>query len=273
MAYHGTGNIFTRKGYRGTRAHECRGRTVTRSILPKRHRPIGAFIASIITIVLGCVALYLLVTMSAPTPIEAPSDPNAWNLTLVNADHALPEGFSIQTATLRNGEAVDERIYEPLCALLEAAEQVGFHPYIRSGFRTRAQQEQIMADRIAGYEADGMSEAEAQQAASQEVAQPGTSEHELGLAVDINDEYGDDAFYSWIAEHAHEYGFILRYPADKIAITGIEYEPWHFRYVGADAAKTIYQHNLTLEEYLGERAIRMPISSGFMLRPNTLTRR
>ena len=251
MAHCGNASTFNREAHRDARAHRRRGRAAARNIFSKKHLPIGALAASVITIVLGCVALFLLATMPALAPIEPPSDPNTWNLTLVNADHALPEDFSIQTATLKNGESVDKRILEPLCALLESGERAGFHPYVRSGFRTRAQQEQIMADRIAAYEADGMSTEMARRTAGQEVAQPGTSEHELGLAVDINDAYGNDAFYDWIAEHAHEYGFILRYPADKIAITGIEYEPWHFRYVGHEAAKIIYQHSLTLEEYLG----------------------
>ena len=84
------------------------------------------------------------------------------------------------------------------------------------------------------------------------VAIPGTSEHELGLAVDINEAGGADPWglYNWLAAHAHEYGFILRYPQGKESITGIDYEPWHFRYVGKEAAAEIYSRQVTLEEYL-----------------------
>ena len=89
--------------------------------------------------------------------------------------------------------------------------------------------------------------------AEQWVAIPGYSEHELGLAVDINADkersYGEEV-YCWLAENAWRYGFILRYPQGKEEITGIDYEPWHYRYVGYEAAKTIYEEDITLEEYL-----------------------
>ena len=94
----------------------------------------------------------------------------------------------------------------------------------------------------------------ADELAREYVAEPGTSEHELGLAVDINAGGETDSWtlYDWLAEHAHEYGFILRYPEDKTLITGINYEPWHYRYVGKDAAEEIYERGITLEEYLGD---------------------
>ena len=81
----------------------------------------------------------------------------------------------------------------------------------------------------------------------------GRSEHQLGLAVDINgDELhsSNDEVYSWLAENAYKYGFILRYPEGKSDITGIEYEPWHYRYVGKEAAAEIFSRSICLEEYL-----------------------
>lgn len=82
------------------------------------------------------------------------------------------------------------------------------------------------------------------------MALPGTSEHELGLAVDINDENGNEDMYAWLACNAHQYGFILRYPLDKVDVTGISNEPWHYRYVGKQAADEIHQTGEALEEYL-----------------------
>ena len=87
------------------------------------------------------------------------------------------------------------------------------------------------------------------------MAQPGTSEHELGLAVDINPDETmgtGQELYDWLLAHAWEYGFIKRYPADKVDITGISNEPWHYRYVGQEAARAITEQGLCLEEYLGQ---------------------
>lgn len=216
-----------------------------------RHpRPSAAWTAAVLAVILGALALALLVMTPMLAPIDRPEDPDAWYLALVNDSHPLPEDFSIETASAGGDEVVDARIVEPLNALLDAGEQAGYYPFVRSGYRTRAQQEEIFTGRVQEYEAAGMDSAEAREVTEREVARPGTSEHELGLAVDINDATNDPAFYDWIAEHAHEYGFILRYPADKTAVTGIEYESWHFRYVGEKAATTIYRHNLALEEYL-----------------------
>ena len=86
------------------------------------------------------------------------------------------------------------------------------------------------------------------------MAVPGTSEHQLGLAVDINanpDNSTDEEVYAWLAENAWQFGFILRYPQDKTQITGIQYEPWHYRYVGREAAAHIHTSGQCLEEYLG----------------------
>ena len=99
-----------------------------------------------------------------------------------------------------------------------------------------------------------MKEEEARAEALKLVAVPGTSEHQLGLALDIISETDEDdtATWQWLNENCWRYGFILRYPEEKIQITGITYEPWHFRYVGVEAAQEITEQGITLEEYLGE---------------------
>lgn len=173
-----------------------------------------------------------------------------WNLTLVNSTHPLPAQFTVNTVEMPGGERVDARIAEPLGRMFDACRNAGYAPFVRSGFRTRAEQEAILAEKIQAYEDEGLAPTLARRAALDWVAQPGTSEHELGLAVDINDKNGNQGMYDWLAEHAHEYGFIQRYPSDKSAITGISHEPWHYRYVGEEAAAKIWQQDLTLEEYL-----------------------
>ena len=103
----------------------------------------------------------------------------------------------------------------------------------------------------------GMSYLDAYKVASQAVTLPGASEHQVGLAIDIvcdtyqllDEGFGNTDAGIWLSEHCSEYGFILRYPAGKENITGIEYEPWHFRYVGPDAADVIAKHKITLEEF------------------------
>lgn len=181
---------------------------------------------------------------------QAATGEQPWYLVLVNSTHPLPEDFSIQTAEMPGGEAVDARIADPLTQMLDACAAAGYHPFVRSGFRTRETQQAILDNRIKEYEAEGLSPERARDAALDWVALPGTSEHELGLAVDINDENGDAGMYDWLAEHAHEYGFIQRYPPEKPSITGISHEPWHYRYVGEEAATAIYEEGITLEEYL-----------------------
>ena len=191
---------------------------------------------------------------AAPTTTEAPPADESWKLLLVNADHPLPEGFTVQLKALRNGHHVDERIYPELQQMFDDARAAGIYPLINESFRTAERQQEIMDKYIAGYEAQGMSHDEAVKKAHSVVAEPGTSEHQLGLALDIIAEFDADstATWSWLKDNAWRYGFILRYPADKVDITGIDYEPWHYRYVGVPTAEEITKQGLCLEEYLNE---------------------
>ena len=173
-------------------------------------------------------------------------------LTLVNRTHAVPEGWTVSRVELRGGQSVDERIYPNLQAMFDTMRAQGLSPFVREGYRTHEYQVAVMQNRINTYLSQGYSESEAKRLAEQYVAVPGTSEHELGLAVDINSTDGNSwPVYNWLAQHAHEYGFILRYPDGKNSITGINYEPWHYRYVGKENAAAIHASGLTLEEYLG----------------------
>lgn len=181
------------------------------------------------------------------------SSEEPWNLILVNATHAIPEDYSLELTTLSNGKQVDSRIYPSLQEMFDDMRADGIEPIVGEGYRTEQQQKDMMTQQIDAYLAEGYQEKEAQSLAEDLVALPGYSEHQLGLAVDINADKSvstNEEVYQWLAEHSWQYGFILRYPADKEDITGISYEPWHYRYVGTDAAKEIYERKICLEEYL-----------------------
>ena len=180
---------------------------------------------------------------------------NSSELTLVNADHSVPRGWSVELTTLSNGEQVASMIYPDLQAMFDDMRQNGIYPLVRAGYRSTEEQERVLSERIAAYQSEGYSGSRARELALDTVAEPGTSEHELGLAVDINaddDLSTGEEVYSWLAENAYKYGFIQRYPEDKTDITGIDYEPWHYRYVGRQAAKEIHDSGECLEEYLGQ---------------------
>ncbi len=182
------------------------------------------------------------------------SDTGEWYLTLVNKWNPMPENTDIETVELTNGECVDKRIYPYLQEMFDDARAEGIYPIVRSGFRTRQEQEEIYDDRIKEYQGQGMSEKEAMEEVQLWVAVPGTSEHELGFAVDINADkiHSEGAeVYTWLSENAYLYGFINRYPSDKTAVTGVANEPWHYRYVGVEAAAQIHEQGICLEEYLG----------------------
>src|SRR5574344_1074358 len=137
--------------------------------------------------------------------------------------------------------------------MFDAARNSGIYPIVASGYRTEEEQKKIYEDKVAACVADGLSNADAKREAKFWVAIPGTSEHQLGLAVDINGDgvhsKGSEV-YEWLKKNAHRFGFINRYPSDKVDITGVANEPWHYRYVGVEAATKIYNEGICLEEYL-----------------------
>lgn len=175
-----------------------------------------------------------------------------WNLTLVNKWNPLPENYAVSLVKIDGGEKVDQRIYQPLMEMLEAAKEsnLGQLPKVVSGYRTQDKQQELYDEKIQKYRQQGYSEEESAEQAAQWVAVPGYSEHQLGFAVDINGEIYD--IYLWLQENSWKYGFIFRYPADKTDITGTAEEVWHYRYVGKNAAAEMHEKGLCLEEYLGE---------------------
>ena len=186
----------------------------------------------------------------------ASREDDSWMLLLVNRDHPIPDDYVIPELTeLARGHAIDSRAYPSLQKMFDDARAVGLYPYITSSYRTAEKQQQLMDDKIEEYKLSGYSQEDAVAAAESWVAVPGTSEHQLGLSVDISSDpdSGMDpgTVWYWLEEHCWEYGFIRRYPEDKTDITGIINEPWHFRYVGTKAAREIHESGQCLEEYLG----------------------
>ena len=196
----------------------------------------------------------------APTAAALTADElnagDGWMLLLVNSSNAIPDGYAPTELTeLSNGQSVDKRIYPSLQSMFDDARAQGVYPVVSSGYRTAKQQQSEMDDKIQEYIDDGKPEDDARALAATYVAQVGYSEHEAGLAIDIvakANKSDDDTVWAWMKEHCAEYGFILRYPEGKEGVTGMSYEPWHFRYVGVEAAQKIMGAGITLEEYLGQ---------------------
>ena len=183
-----------------------------------------------------------------------------WYLTLVNADNPMDDDYRITLTRLRNKQSIDSRCYPELQAMMDDCRAAGLSPIICSSYRTYEKQQELFEQQVQEFINQGYGKLDAQKKASGAVARPGTSEHELGLAVDIVDESNqrlnqyqeNTAVQRWLMQNSWRYGFILRYPSDKTDITGIQYEPWHYRFVGKEAAKEIYENNWTLEEYLNQ---------------------
>ncbi|WP_334303596.1 M15 family metallopeptidase [Anaerotignum propionicum] len=177
----------------------------------------------------------------------------AWSLVLVNKWNPILKQPKMELTEVGKGQFVDERIYPYLQAMFDDARKKGIYPIVASGYRTQEAQQSIYNEKISVFKAQGLSSKEAKKEAELWVAIPGTSEHELGIAVDINADgiysKGSDV-YDWLAKNAHRYGFIQRYPAKKTDITGVSQEPWHYRYVGEKVATEIYNQNICLEEYI-----------------------
>lgn len=199
-----------------------------------------------------------------PTPEPTPALRERTDLlVLVNPWHPMEEGYVPELRQVTWGyeeeQWMDARAADALIQMVADCAEAGNDPFICSSYRTMEKQQYLFNNKIYRliYE-DGVYEEDAPAIAAQSVAVPGTSEHQLGLAADIIDynfpyltsEQEEMPTQKWLMEHCWDYGFILRYPNDKSDITGIIYEPWHYRYVGVECAQEIRDLGLTLEEYL-----------------------
>ena len=181
-----------------------------------------------------------------------------WELLLVNKNHKVPEGYVVELEEVEDGHQVDKRIVESLKQMLADARKEGLSPLICSSYRTNDKQQKLYNNKVREYERWGCSSEEAKEFASYWVAIPGTGEHETGLAVDIvskdyqilDEKQEQTDVQRWLIDNSYKYGFALRYPTDKKDITMINYEPWHYRYVGVNNATYMKEQDMCLEEYI-----------------------
>ena len=181
-----------------------------------------------------------------------------WNLILVNKNNYIPEGFTVETENIEISHQVDARILGSLQQMLNDARKEGLNPIICSSYRTQEKQEYLYNAKVKEYKKYGYSSEEAKNLASYWVAIPGTGEHQTGLAVDIvskdyqilDEKQEETAEQKWLIENSYKYGFTLRYPTEKKETTMINYEPWHYRYVGVENATFMKENGMCLEEFI-----------------------
>lgn len=183
---------------------------------------------------------------------------NKKDLVLVNREHGLSEDYDVSLRTICSGRLqASDRLYASLVDMLAAASEEGHHYWIASAWRSREKQQKLVDEDVQAAMRRGMSYKRALRETYKETMPAGHSEHETGLALDIlcagnttmDQSQKSEPANIWLRKNSWRYGFILRYPEDKESITGISYEPWHFRYVGKKAAVYMHKHDLTLEEF------------------------
>ena len=186
-------------------------------------------------------------------------DSDGWSLALVNESYPLDTSYEpAQLTQIDSERSVDSRIAESLQKMMDDGAAEGLSMYVTSAYRSYDRQREVFNTTMQDWINQGYTPLNAYEETKKSVAVPGTSEHATGLAVDIisteyeelDDRQGDTDEQKWLMEHCWEYGFILRYPENKADVTGIIYEPWHYRYVGEEAAKEITEKGITLEEYI-----------------------
>ncbi len=181
-----------------------------------------------------------------------------WALILINNKNPIPTDYKPDLQEVGDGYRFDQRAAQDLIDMMNAAKEEGLSPFICSAYRSEQKQTRLYNNEVTSFKKKGYSEENARIQARTVVAYPGTSEHEYGIAVDIvsrryqilNEKQANTAEAIWLKENCAKYGFILRYPPNKKDITGVIFEPWHYRYVGKVAAEEIMSKGICLEEYL-----------------------
>jgi zinc D-Ala-D-Ala carboxypeptidase len=184
--------------------------------------------------------------------VSSPLKNSDWQLVLVNFDNKMPDDFQNKIVHEFNVD-LDSRIAEPYQKMHDAALKDDVRLWISSGYRSPEKQETLFNQEIETYAKMGLNHNAAVSQAERSVAHAGYSEHNTGLAIDLNgvlDSFAQTPEFRWLQSHAQDYGFVLRYAQDKQDITKIKFEPWHFRYVGVENAKKMNQLGMCLEEYI-----------------------
>lgn len=191
---------------------------------------------------------------SGVNPQVTKIDGEKWYLLLVNFDFCLPKGYSFERTAVGNNTSLDSRVAPHFTAMKEAAKKAGKNIVPISGYRSLDTQERLFNQTVSEYKNQGYDDKTSVEKASKRRQPPGCSEHNAGLAMDVCEirrDFENTAEFKWLQENAADFGFIMRYPKDKVDITRVQYEPWHWRYVGVDVAREIKDRGICLEEYLG----------------------
>ncbi len=195
-----------------------------------------------------------------PTPPKT-SWEEMWKIQLINNENLITQEIDIEFASF-DGQSVDARTAEDYAALCAKAKEDGITLYLRSGYRSIAIQRYLYEQGVQRYMSMGYSYTTAVSIANRYYAAAGGSEHNIALGFDIitpayhavtavlSTDFANTTAYTWLLANCADYGFILRYPEGRTADTGINFEPWHYRYVGVEHAQYITEHNLILEEYV-----------------------
>lgn len=191
--------------------------------------------------------------------VSSTTNTSDWRMILANKNTPLPQDYTIELATLADSSLqMQAEAAAAFDQMREAANASGLKLMACSAYRSVERQTELYNAEVQKWLNQGYTQEDAEAKAVTVVMIPGCSEHNTGLAVDVGSvsnqrvelDFEDEPEFEWLQQHAAEYGFILRYPEDKQAITGVTYEPWHYRYVGIDNAKAIKESGLCLEEYL-----------------------
>ncbi len=240
--------------------------------MPKRIDPAGFFsynihmrtidvrvigISRILAAILAALMTCLLLNTGFARAEADKSEPYPL-LTLVNKWHPLPDGYEPDLVSIGDGHKIDSRAVGDFKQMMADCRAAGLRPVVRSSYRTQKKQIALYENKVMRLRKTGLCPVYARIEAATVVAYPGTSEHQLGLALDIVDKSYQDLetdqentpVQKWLMQNSWRYGFILRYPTGKSDITGIIYEPWHYRYVGRGVAADVYASGLCFEEYV-----------------------
>lgn len=181
------------------------------------------------------------------------TDKSAKKPILVNSTNKIPNDFEPDVIEIGNGYYLDRKAAKAFSKMTSGATDDGISIWPVSAYRSLERQVTVFNNKLQENKNKGMSDDEAYEETAKYVAIPGTSEHSLGLAIDINsleESFENTKQFEWLYKNCAKYGFILRYPKDKVDITKISYEPWHYRYVGVDISTEIMANEWCLEEYM-----------------------
>ncbi len=189
---------------------------------------------------------------------EVRFDPKHWTMVLANYANPLPENWTVDVEKVQGKYEMDVRCAAAMRQMIADAKADGITLQLCSAYRDIDTQKRLFTNKVNEYLNRGYSQEEAEEITATIIAVPGTSEHHTGLAADIvtpsyqnlNAGFDKTDAYAWLSKNCYKYGFVLRYPEDKQDITKIIYEPWHYRYVGLEAAQIIWENGYCLEEFL-----------------------